>query len=236
MDPQILIFSSATEAAEACGERTLELLKAARQARGRAMLAVSGGNTPRIMFEWMAKQDFDWSGVHLFWVDERCVPPDHKLSNYRMTREALLDRIRIPDEQVHRIQGELPPEEAARLYSEEVRRVLGERPVFDLIQRGMGSEGHTASLFPGEPLLREGADKAKIAAAVWVEKLQQHRVTLVRSVLEAASATFCLATGPDKANALKLVVKSPPNPEQVPAQIQSEGTIWFVDRDATAKL
>ena len=235
MDSPVLIFNSAAEAAEACGSRSLETLDAARRARGRAVLAVSGGNTPRIMFEWMAKQDFDWSGVQLFWVDERCVPPDNKLSNFRMTRESLLDRVRIPAEQVHRIKGELPPEEAAKLYADEIRGVLGERPVFDLIQRGMGADGHTASLFPGERLIAE-RDGNRIAAAVWAEKMQQHRVTLVRGVLEAARATFCLATGPDKADALKLVLQGAPNPELVPAQIRSDGTVWYVDRDAAAKL
>ncbi len=233
MDPATLIFDSATEAALDCGARTFEALKAARSARGCAVLAISGGTTPKIMFEWMAEQDFDWSGVHLFWVDERCVPPDDPLSNFRMTREALLDRARIPGDQIHRIHGELPPEEAARLYIAEIRDLLGDRPVFDLIQRGMGPDAHTASLFPGEPLI---ADHSGIAAATWVEKLGQHRITLLPGILEAARATYCLATGTSKADALKLVLRGAFDPFQTPAQIRSENMIWFLDRDAAAKL
>lgn len=233
MDPGILTFDSALEAAQACGADTFKLLDAARRARGQATLAISGGSTPRIMFEWMAAQDFDWSGVHLFWVDERCVPPDHLLSNFRMTRESLLDRIRIPAEQIHRIQGELPPEESARLYVGEIVKFLGDRPVFDLIQRGMGPDAHTASLFPGEPLI---GDHTEIASAVWVEKLQQHRVTLLPAALESARATFCLATGAEKAEALKLVLQGPSNTTAAPAQIRSADTVWYLDRDAAAKL
>jgi 6-phosphogluconolactonase len=241
MDAEILIFDSAVEAAQACGARSFELLEAARQARGRAAIAISGGNTPRVMFEWMAKQDFDWAGVDLFWVDERCVPPDDKQSNYRMTREALLgqllDKGRISAGQIHRIQGELPPEDAAKLYAEEVRSLLGERPVFDVIQRGMGPDGHTASLFPGEPLIADAElDGGKIAATVWVEKMKQHRVTLLRGVLEAARATLCLATGEEKAQALKRVLQSPVNLMEVPAQIRSDGMVWYVDRAAADLL
>jgi len=233
MDPGILTFDSGLEAARACGADTFKLLDAARRARGQATLAVSGGGTPRIMFEWMAAQDFDWFGVQLFWVDERCVPPDHQLSNYRMTRESLLDRARIPAEQIHRIQGELPPEEATRLYVAEIVKFLGDRPVFDLIQRGMGPDAHTASLFPGEPLIGDHTD---IASAVWVEKMKQHRVTLLPGVLESARATFSLATGPEKADALKLVLQGPSNTMETPAQIRSAGTVWYIDRAAAAKL
>jgi len=233
MDPGILTFDSAREAALACGADTFKLLDAARRARGQATLAISGGTTPRIMFEWMAAQDFDWSGVQLFWVDERCVPPDHQLSNFRMTRESLLDRVRIPAEQIHRIKGELPPEEAARLYIGEIVKFLGDRPVFDLIQRGMGPDAHTASLFPGEPLIGDHTD---IASAVWVEKMNQHRVSLLPAVLESARATLSLATGPEKADALKLVLQGPSNAKEAPAQIRSAGTVWYIDRDAAAKL
>ncbi|HWE50646.1 MAG TPA: 6-phosphogluconolactonase [Bryobacteraceae bacterium] len=233
MDPSILIFDSPLEAAQACGAATFKLLEESRRANGRAVFAVSGGSTPRVMFEWMAKQDFDWSAVHIFWVDERCVPPDDSQSNYRMTRESLLDHIRIPAAQVHRIKGELPPAEALRLYLAEIIDVLGETPVFDLIQRGMGPDMHTASLFPGEPLID---DRSHIAGEVWVEKFKQHRVTLLRGVLESARATFNLATGPDKAEPLKEVLQGALDPMHKPAQIVSAGTVWYVDTAAAAKL
>ena len=233
MDPRILIFDSAIEAAQACGAATFKLLDESRSANGRAVFAVSGGSTPRVMFEWMAKQGFDWTGVHLFWVDERCVPPDDQQSNYRMTREALLDHVSIPPGQVHRIKGELPPPEALRLYLDEIRGVLGNRPVFDLIQRGMGPDMHTASLFPGEPLID---DHRNLVAPVYAEKFHQWRVTLLPTVLEAARNTLMLAAGDDKAEPLKAVLREPYDPKKYPAQIATyddEGAIWFLDKAAS---
>jgi 6-phosphogluconolactonase len=226
----LLTFATAAEAAEACGARTLELLEAARRDRGFATLAVSGGSTPRIMFPWMAAQKFSWSGVRLFQVDERCFPPDHEQSNYRMLREALLLPAGIPDSQVHRVRGELPPDEAARVYEYEIRATLalapGELPVFDVIQRGMGSDAHTASLFPGEPMIE---DRTGLVASLWVEKMGRHRITLLRGVLERARATLCLVTGADKAHALRSVLSAPFDPLLYPAQIASPETVWFLD-------
>lgn len=237
MDPSTLTFDDAPAAANACGDAILEILDKARRERGRATLAVSGGSTPRLMFQAMAKRAFDWSNVQLFQVDERCVPPDHELSNFRMTRESLLSAAAIGENQFHRIRGELAPEEAARLYIAEIRESFhlapGELPVFDAIQRGMGPDGHTASLFPGEPLI---GDRKGIAAAVFVEKMKQHRVTLLPGVLERARHTLCLVTGADKAEALRKVFKGPSDPLNVPSQIKSADTVWYIDNSAGAKL
>jgi 6-phosphogluconolactonase len=237
MDPAILIFDTAQEAASACGDRILEILGKAREDRGKATLAVSGGSTPRLMFQAMAARSFDWSGVQLFQVDERCVPPDDDLSNFRMTRESLLRAARIEETQFHRVKGELAPDQAARLYVDDIRRSFdlspGELPVFDVIQRGMGPDGHTASLFPGEPLT---GDRTGIAAAVYVAKMKQHRVTLLRGVLEKARHTLCLATGKEKAEALRKVLDGPFDPLNVPSQIASPDTVWYVDRSAREKV
>lgn len=237
MSVEVKTFSDPEAAARACGAAIFELLDAARRERAAANLAVSGGRTPRKMFEWMAAQPFEWRGVDLFWVDERCVPPDDEQSNFRMTREALLDTVHLAPGQIHRIHGELLPDEAAVLYVEDISRAFrlqpGELPVFDVIQRGMGPDGHTASLFPGEPLI---ANHTGIAAAVWVEKLRQHRVTLLPGVLERGRNTVCLATGPDKTDALYRVLSGPFDPLHVPAQIASPSTTWYVDRAAAAKL
>jgi 6-phosphogluconolactonase len=231
--PRLLTFDTAREAAQACGRETFQLLEAARRERGVATIAVSGGSTPRTMFEWMAKQGFDWTGVHIFQVDERCFPPDHPQSNFRMLRESLLSAAAIPEGQVHRVLGELPPEDAARTYIDEIRRQLrlnsGDLPVFDVIQRGMGPDAHTASLFPGEPAIE---DRSGIAAALWVEKMQQHRVTLLRGVLEKARATLMLVSGPDKAEALHNVLREPFEPTRFPCQIASAGMVWFIDKAA----
>jgi 6-phosphogluconolactonase len=235
--PEILTFESPLAAAEACGAGILELMDAARRERGVAALAVSGGNTPRIMFEWMARQPFDWSGIELFQVDERCVPVDSDQSNYRMMRESLLDAARIPAKQVHRVQTELAPEAAAQKYADTIRGILkpgpGELPVFDAIQLGMGPDGHTASLFPGEPLVE---DRAGLAAAVWVEKFKQHRVTLLPGVLRGARHTLCLVTGADKAEALHSVLRGTVDPGRLPIQLVASEAVWYIDKNARGKL
>ena len=242
MDPSILTFDTPLAAAEACGDCTLEILDQARKERGVATVAVSGGSTPRLMFQSMAKRSFDWKNIHIFQVDERCVPPDHQLSNFRMTKAALLDAIRIDPGQIHRIAGELPREEAARLYVDDIRRAFrlqsGELPVFDVIQRGMGPDGHTASLFPGEPLI---ADRTSIAAPVdvdkpYIDKAMRYRVTLLRGVLEAARHTLCLVTGPDKADALHKIFRGPHDLSQIPSQIASTDTVWYIDKAAAGAL
>jgi 6-phosphogluconolactonase len=237
MDPAILIFETSQAAAEACGDRILEILNRTREARGTATLAVSGGSTPRLMFQSMARRTFDWSGVQLYQVDERCVPPDDEQSNFRMIRESLLSQAQINESQFHRIHGELPPAEAARIYENDIRRSMnlkpGELPAFDVIQRGMGPDAHTASLFPGEPFI---ADRTGVAAAVWVEKMKQHRVTLLAGVLERARHTLSLATGAEKADALHAVLRGPFDPLHVPSQIASPDISWYIDKSAAAKL
>ena len=237
MSVQVITSSDAKAAAEACGAAIFKLLEAARSERGSGSLAVSGGSTPRIMFEWMAKQGFDWHGVDLFWVDERCVPIDDQQSNYRMTREALLDSIHLAPGQIHRIHGELLPDEGAMLYVDDISRSFrlqpGELPVFDVLQRGMGPDMHTASLFPGEPLID---NRTGIAGAVWVEKFKQHRVTLLPGVLERARHTLCLVTGADKTEALYEVLRGASDPLHKPSQISSPEMIWYIDGPAGAKL
>ncbi|HKD06806.1 MAG TPA: 6-phosphogluconolactonase [Bryobacteraceae bacterium] len=237
MSVRIKRFATAVEAAEACGAEIFRLLDAARVARGSATLAVSGGSTPRIMFEWMAKQTFDWNAIDLFWVDERCVPADDAQSNYRMTRESLLDHAPLAVTQIHRVKTELIPDEAAEAYIDDISHVFrlkpGELPAFDVLQRGMGPDRHTASLFPGEPLIQ---NRTGIAAAVWVEKMRQHRVTLLPGVLEKARHTLCLVTGPDKAEGLREVLSGPGDPLHIPSKISSAEMDWFVDLAAAARL
>jgi 6-phosphogluconolactonase len=230
MATEIFRFPTARDAAISCGDRILQILDAARRNRGVALLAVSGGSTPRLMFESMANRGFDWNSVELFWVDERMVPPTDSQSNYRMTREALLDAIRLPDAQVHRIAGEMAPPDACAKYIEEIRATFklsaGQLPVFDVIQRGMGPDMHTASLFPGEPLILNRTD---IAAPVWVPKMGQHRVTLLPGVLELARETLCLVSGSDKTPGLRQVMNEPPDTLKRPMQIASREMVWYVD-------
>jgi 6-phosphogluconolactonase len=191
------------------------------------------------MFDALAKADVGWEHIHLFWVDERAVPPTSPLSNYRLAEEHLIRPAKISRRNVHRIPAELRPEAAAERYVEEIREFFGlapgELPHFDVIHRGIGPDAHTASLFPGEPLID---DREGIAAAVYVEKLAQWRITLLPGVLLAAKHTVMLVTGGDKAGPLRAVFCEEYDPKQYPAQIGSHHgrqCVWFLD-DAAAAL
>jgi 6-phosphogluconolactonase len=227
-------FADGAAAVEACGRQILEWLQEAIEQKGRAALAISGGSSPRPMFERFARTPFAWERVDLFWVDERGVPPGDAQSNFKFTQDSWLKGGHFPSANIHRIQAELDAAEAASRYVADIQKFFGladgELPVFDVMHRGMGPDAHTASLFPGEELIDNRTD---IAAAVWVEKFQQWRITLLPGVLLAARHTALLATGADKAVALNFVLHSPFDPQHYPAQIASGGgTVWFVDAAA----
>jgi 6-phosphogluconolactonase len=220
MSVRRIVSADESAAAEACAQHVLAILGEAVRANGRATLAVSGGSSPKRLFARMAAAKFDWRGVHIFWVDERCVPPTDGASNYKMVKEYLIDPAGIPETQVHRVAGEIAPEEAARRYADEIRRFFGlaesELPRFDALHRGVGPDAHTASLFPGDPLID---DRAGIAAATFAAKFQQWRVTLLPGVLLAAMHTVVYAPGPDKAEALGHVFGEEYDPKKYPSQI-----------------
>ena len=185
--PHIQIFDDPQKAAEKCAAQTLELLAHKLQQKGKATMAISGGSTPILMFKVLAQSHFDWSNVNIFWVDERCVPPTDDQSNFKHADAVWLTPAHISKYNIHRIHGEMVPDEGALRYIEELKNHFelkeGELPVFDLLHRGMGPDAHTASLFPGDPLIK---NRTGIAAAVWVEKMKNHRVTLLPGVLELA--------------------------------------------------
>ncbi|HKU43794.1 MAG TPA: 6-phosphogluconolactonase [Polyangiales bacterium] len=204
---------------------------------GRFRWALAGGNTPRKLYSLLARpplvRRIDWSRVEFFWGDERCVPPDHAESNYRMAREALLDLVQPDASRVHRIRGEDGPERAAAAYAAELQHAFAlaadaPPPSFDLITLGMGADGHTASLFPGSELLQEtrrwvGADRG--------------RVTLTLPVLNAAAHVLFVVSGADKAERLAQVLGGPdsglPSQRVRPERGKLE---WFVDAAAAASL
>lgn len=234
------IKADAQTAAEACATYILDTLSETLKSRPRATLAISGGKTPRILFSQLAKSGFDWSNVHFFWVDERCVPPADDQSNFKLANETLLVPANVPKNNVHRIHGELLPDEAAAHYIEEIEQFFAledhQFPEFDILHRGMGPDAHTASLFPGEPLID---NRTGIAAAVWVEKLRSHRVTLLPGVLLAARHTVLQVAGEDKAEAVRNVLKGPEDPHKYPCQIAARGSdkaVWFLDKAAASKL
>ena len=234
------IADTAAASADECATYVYETLSAALQQHERTTFAISGGNTPKLLFANLARADFDWSKVHFFWVDERCVPPDDDQSNFKLANEALLLPAKVPHSNIHRIHGELTPEEGAIRYIEEITLFFAlvekQLPVFDLLHRGIGPDAHTASLFPGDPLIKNDTG---IAAAVWVEKLRSHRVTLLPGVLKAARQTLLQVAGADKAESVYQVLKGPADPLQYPCQLATRGSdraIWFLDKAAAAKI
>jgi 6-phosphogluconolactonase len=233
-------YPDAPHAAEACAKHILTLLEEASAGEAHATLAISGGSSPRLMFEIFAKTRFPWERVELFWVDERAVPPTDSQSNFKLANDAWLATAHFPSRNIHRIHAELSPEAAAHRYADEIRSHFhlaeGAMPHFDVIHRGMGPDAHTASLFPGEPLID---DRSGLAAAVWVEKMGQWRITLLPGVLLAARHTVMMVTGADKADALRQVFNEPYDAKKYPAQITSHhgrGVAWFLDEAAAAKL
>jgi 6-phosphogluconolactonase len=229
----------AAGAAEACAHHVVSVLDETLSGQEFANFAVSGGTSPRLLFDRLAATKFPWDRVHLFFVDERCVPPTDPASNYKLADEHLVKPAHIPMRHVHRVIGEVPPKLGAARYSADIRAHFGledeEMPHFDLVHRGMGPDAHTASLFPGEPLIE---DREGIAAAVWVEKFQMWRVTLLPGVLLAAKHTVFLVSGEDKAEAVRAVFHEEYDPMKYPAQIASHhgrGVSWFLD-EAAAKL
>jgi 6-phosphogluconolactonase len=232
------VYTDAATAAAAAATHIAERLDEAVRDRGNASLAISGGNSPKSLFRELVKTGVDWTHVRLFWVDERAVPPGHEQSNYSMALEFLIKPAGIPEANVVRMEGELAPAEAATRYELALReRFPGAAiPVFDVIHLGMGPDGHTASLFPGEPLIQE---RHKLVAAVHVEKLQSDRITLLPPVLHLARCVIVFAPGGDKATVLKQVFEGPRDPRMLPVQlldVRTAETTWFLDEDAAAEL
>jgi 6-phosphogluconolactonase len=223
---------------------------AAVAARGAAFVALSGGSTPRGLHALLAdpagpyRARVPWPALHVFWGDERPVPPEDPESNYRMARETLLGHVPIPAAQVHRIAGEDPdPAHAAERYAETLREAFGAHgrleagwPRFDLVLLGMGADGHTASLFPGTGAVHEAT---RLAVATWVPALRTHRISLTVPVLSRADTVVFLVTGADKAATLAAVLEGPAQPDRYPSQAigaRAGGPLWLVDRAAAARL
>jgi 6-phosphogluconolactonase len=201
-------------------------------------IVLSGGSTPRAVHELLSASSFDWSGVHFFWGDERCVPPDDNQSNFRMARETLLSRIKISESQIHRMKGELPPEESAVDYEKQIFSHFHsqEIPHFDFVFLGMGDDGHTASLFPNTPALNVND---RLVVSNFVEKLDSMRLTMTVPVFQRASKIVFLVSGKSKAVPLKQVLYGPYDPLNCPSQFIRPGTgelYFFVDREAASNI
>jgi len=229
-------LQDANAAAEACANYVINLLEEVLSGQNSATLAISGGSTPKLMFDKLAATKLRWDQVHLFWVDERCVPPADEQSNFKLANEHLIRPAHILPRNAHRVFGELSPATAAKRYVDDIREFFGleagQMPRFDVVHLGMGPDAHTASLFPGEPLIE---DREQIAAPVYVEKFKQWRVTLLPGALLAAKHTVFLVAGEDKAESVRAVFHDEYEPKKYPAQIashQGRGVTWFLDEAA----
>jgi len=249
----MLIFPDPGELYAAACQYILQAGQQAIARQGYFALVLAGGSTPQGVYRLLGQEraDLDWSKIHFFWGDERCVPPDHPDSNYRMAREAMLAFLPVPQENIHRIESELTPGQAARVYEEQIRefyrqvlRVNGlwagssTIPSFDLILLGMGEDGHTASLFPGTPALAESQR--------WVAAVEHKapppplvdRVTLTLPLINAAQEVVVFVAGRSKAARLKQVFarrSDPPLPVQL-VQPVSRNLTWMVDQAAGVRL
>lgn len=233
---ELFVYDSPSELAAALADLFATSASRAIAARGRFAVALAGGTTPKAAYALLAQPRYasqiDWHDVEVFFGDERCVPPDDPQSNYRMAREAFLGSVDIPAENVHRMQCERDPADAASAYAGEVRRVLGAQPRFDLVMLGMGPDGHTASLFPGSDPY-EGDDM--LARAVYSTSQRQWRVTLTPSVLNAARTVVFAVEGSSKATMLHRVREGEYDPTLLPSQsiCPHDGRLlWLVDRAA----
>jgi 6-phosphogluconolactonase len=240
-DMHIAIYPDLETISQNAAQYVTRVANEAIVTRGRFTLALSGGTTPGKLYSLLGTAAYlsqiDWRLAEIFWSDERCVPPDDAESNYRLAHETLLSHLPIPAAQVHLMPADQPNRDAASLdYTREMQRVFGTDgvPDFDLIQLGMGPEGHTASLFPHQPSLHESE---RLVMPVSVPKPPPDRLTFTPPLLNAAHHVLFLATGADKADALHEVLEGPHNPDEYPAQIVRPAhgeVVWMVD-EAIAK-
>jgi len=242
--PKLTIVADPAALAEAAADAIFEAATSAVAAHGRFTVALAGGSTPRTAYELLASPRrsarMPWARTFVFFGDERGVGPEHPDSNYRMAHAALLAKVPIPAEQVYRVRGEAQdPEEAAREYARTLAEVFGTRrgelPRFDLVLLGVGVDGHTASLFPGSPVLKEVFRTVAAVHATAAEIPQ--RFTLTLPVLNAAARVVVLATGPEKAKIVRAALADKGTSLPAAMIAPPEGRLtWLLDRAAAALL
>jgi len=247
--PEIEIFETSDRLTSAAAERFVTLADAAIRARGKFVVALSGGTTPQAMYGRLAAADCQsrvrWEHVHFFWGDERCVPSADPANNARMASAALLDLVPVRGQQIHRVRTEDSPTQAAASYEAELRASFG-TPLgapslaadsrFDLVLLGLGADGHTASLFPG---LAAVGEAARWVVAEYVPSVSMWRVTLTPVVINAAAEIVFLVAGSEKASILQRVLEGPHDPRHLPAQVimPTAGRLrWLVDAAAASGL
>jgi 6-phosphogluconolactonase len=240
--PGLRVLANPEAVANSAAELFVELAAHAVKERGRFRIALSGGSTPRRTYTLLAsphwRSQVAWEKVDMFWGDERCVPPDDPESNYRMAKDALLQHVPVPPANIHRVPTEIGPEAAARSYEEDIRRTFGigsSLPQFDLIFLGLGTNGHTASLFPGSPLLHESN---RLVAAEFVAEANVWRITMTLPVLNHGRTVAFLVAGQNKAGVLREILAGALDGDRLPAQLvrpDKGELLWIVDQAAAGK-
>lgn len=238
----IEILPDVEQLSRAATDKFVELAQQAIQERGIFSVALSGGSTPKKLYELLAQEPYrsqiEWAKVHFFFGDERNVPPEHQDSNFRMTNEAMFSKIaELPPENIHRVPAEQPAADAANVYERDLRDFFqNELPRFDLVLLGLGTDGHTASLFPDSPALEENV---RWFVENWVEKFGAYRLTLTFPVINNARFILFLIVGADKADILRQI-QNPESAEiKYPAQLvnPTDGKLlWMFDEAAGAKI
>jgi len=233
---------NATALSNAAVEEFVNCAQQAISSRGQFAVALSGGNTPRNVFALLAtkyKDALPWNKIHIFFGDERHVPPDDPESNYRMARESLIEKVPLPENNVHRIRAELPAQQAASLYSDELRAFFklgpNQWPRLDLIMLGIGDEGHTASLFPDSTAL---AEDQQLVVANWVEKFHAWRITFTFPAINQARQVLFLVSGVGKAEIIRNIFDSSQKDVYPAQRVQpmDGGLLWIVDKAAAARI
>jgi 6-phosphogluconolactonase len=237
----IQVYADLESLSQAAAHLFVERSRQAVRSEGRFSVALSGGHTPERTYQLLAQQPLrsqvPWPDVHVFWGDERCVPPDDPLSNARMARRTLLDQLPIPAAQIHPIPCTQNPRQAAEAYEALLRGFFADDPPrFSLVYLGLGENGHTASLFPGTPAVQE---RERWVVAVNLTEQGMWRITLTAPLINQAAAIAFLVAGATKAEVLRRVLEGPFEPESLPAQLiqpESGTPIWLVDRQAAKEL
>jgi 6-phosphogluconolactonase len=251
---RVTVAADKSAMSEAAAERVSSLIEAAIGERGRAAVSLTGGDTPDLLYQMLAddqrpwRRRVDWPLVHLFWGDEREVPPDHPDSNYGLAKRTLLQHVTVQENQINRMRGELPASDAGRLYDAVLRgwRDQAVGPLFDVMLLGIGSNVHIASIFPNSPLLMEKKVSARtdprphlLATGVEVPELSQWRITMTPAALLDSAHIIMIASGASKADAIEAAIERPLDVQHYPAQLlhaADDRVEWIMDSAAASRL